>query len=111
MNRGGVKFRRGRDEKVGRRRSGWFPFWDSGPPLPLFLRKDVILKGLERACVQGCDSKAVTCLPQWQRIDAKGFEAVGNPTRRGFIGDLRRIRAGTRIVQNTIAWKLSNVNW
>jgi hypothetical protein len=65
-----------------------FPFWDSGPPLPLFLRKNVILKGLERECVQECDSKAVRCVLILQRIDAKGFEAAGHPTRRAFIGDL-----------------------
>jgi hypothetical protein len=55
---------------------------------PLFFCKNVILKGLNSACVQECDSKGVRCVPILQRIDAKGFEAVGSPTRREFIGDL-----------------------
>ena len=78
---------------------------------PPFFCKDVILKGLERECMQECDSKAVRYFPILQRVDAKGFEAAGNPTRREFIGGLERIRAGARIVQDNVAQKLSNVNW
>jgi hypothetical protein len=55
---------------------------------PPFFCKNVILKGLHCDMVQECDSKGFRCVPILQRVDAKGFESVGSPTRRAFIGDL-----------------------
>jgi hypothetical protein len=45
-----------------------------------------------------------------QGCDSKWFEGQGRAAGREFIGDLLPIRAGTRIVQNIVAQKLSNVN-
>jgi hypothetical protein len=58
------------------------------PTPPLFLRKNVILKTLDRETVQECDSKGVRFVLKLQRIDPKGFASSGRATRRAFIGDL-----------------------
>jgi hypothetical protein len=65
---------------------------------PLFLRKNVILKRLDRQVVQECDSKGVRRARVLSRIDSKRFRRWGRATTRGFIGDLAWIRADVRII-------------
>ena len=65
---------------------------------PLFFRKSVILKILEREVAQECDSKGVRRDRVLSRIDSKGFACRGRTTKRAIIGDLAWIRAAVRIV-------------
>ncbi len=78
---------------------------------PLFFRKSVILKSLERELAQECDSKGVSCDRISSRTDFKGFTCRGKTTKRAIIGDLAWIRAASESFQNILAQKLSNVNW